>query len=99
MESLGTAVLELVANVKPLIAGLEEGKAASEEMASTTASGFRGGISKAAVVAGAAVGALVIGLHKSLDAAEENQVSQAKLAQAFKTAGLDVNDYKDEIDK
>jgi hypothetical protein len=98
-ESLGIAVLELVADTKPLVAGLEEGKAASKEMAATTASGFKGGITKAAIPAAAAVGALVIGLHKSVDAAEENQVAQAKLATAFKAAGLNIADYQDEIDK
>jgi hypothetical protein len=98
MESLGTAVLELVADTKPLIAGLEKGKAASEEMAATTAGGFRNGIQKAAVPAAIAVAGLVVGLHKSFDAAEENQVAQAKLATAFKSAGLDVNHYKGAID-
>lgn len=99
MESLGTAVLELVADIKPLAAGLEKGKAMSEDMAKTTATGFRGGITKAAIPAAAAVAALAVGLHKSVDAAVANQVAQAKLAQAYKAAGLDINAYKDEIDK
>ncbi len=99
MESLGTAVLELVADTKPLVAGLEKGKAASEEMAATTAQGFKGGITKAAIPAAAAVGALVIGLHKSVDAAEADQKAQVRLDAAYKTAGLNADDYKGSIDK
>jgi phage-related protein len=99
MESLGKAVLELVADIKPLAAGLEKGKLTAEEMASTTANGFRGGITKAAIPAAAAVTALVIGLHKSVDAAVEDQQAQARLASAYKAAGLNVNNYKDEIEK
>jgi Flp pilus assembly pilin Flp len=97
-ESLGVAVLELVADTRPLVAGLEKGKLASKEMAAETASGFKGGIQKAAIPAAAAVGALVIGLRKSVDAAEENQVAEAKLATAFKASGLNIDDYKSSID-
>lgn len=97
-EYLGKAVLELTANLAPLTAKLEEGKAEAEGMAKSTAGGFRGGISKAAVVAGAAVGGLVFGLDKSVKAAEDNQAAEAKLAAAFKASGQNIDKYKNQID-
>lgn len=98
-ESLGKAVLELVADLNPLKRDLEEGKGEADAMAKSTASGFKSGITKAAVPAAAALGVLTIGLHKSVEAAIENQASEAKLAAAFKASGQNIDDYKDKIDK
>jgi hypothetical protein len=52
-ESLGVAVLELVADTKPLVAGLEKGKAASEEMARRPPAASRTASQKAAIPAAA----------------------------------------------
>lgn len=97
-ESLGRAVLELVADLNPLKAGLAEGRVESEKMATQTASGFRTGITKAAVPAAAALGVLAIGLHKAVDAAQENQAAEAKLAAAFKQTRENIDAYKGRID-
>lgn len=97
-ESLGRAVLELVANINPLKAGLAEGQAASEKMAATTASSFHKGITKAAMPAALGLGVLVLGMHKAIDAAQADQIAQARLATAYKSSGLDVNKYGSQID-
>lgn len=51
----------------------------------------------AGVVGAALTGALAYGLEKSVKAAEDAQVSTARLAQAFKSSGQNVNDYAAQI--
>jgi len=97
-ESLGRAVLELAADLNPLKADLAQGKAATEEMAASSARSLKGGISKAALPAAAALGVVALGLHKAVDAAQEDQVQTARLAAAYKAAGLDYGKYAGSID-
>ena len=58
-----------------------------------------GGIGKAAGLAGVAVGgALVVGLKKSIEAAQESEKAQARLAQALSSAGISMEKYGGSID-
>lgn len=97
-ESLGRAVLELVADLNPLKAQLAEGEVAANEMAASTGRSFKKGITKAALPAAAALGVVVLGMHKAIDAAQEDQVQTARLAQAYKTAGLDFDHYAGSVE-
>jgi hypothetical protein len=98
-ESLGRAVLELTASIAPLQKKLEEGKAEAEAMSKSTAGGFKAGITKAAIPAAIAVGGVALALHKSIEAAEDDQAVQARLGAAYKSAGLDMGKYKGSIEE
>jgi hypothetical protein len=88
-------IVEILANAKQFQAELDKA-VLSTEKANT---GFAK-MSKAAGVAGLAIGgALVVGLDKSVKAAEEAQVSTARLNQAFKTSGESITKYSGQIDK
>jgi hypothetical protein len=88
-------LVEIVGNASQFKKELESSVAATEK-ANT---GFSK-MSKVAGIAGLALaGGLAVGLDKSIHAAEEMQVQNARLAQAFKSSGVSLDAYKGSIDE
>jgi hypothetical protein len=81
------------------VTGLEEASAKAEAASEKTSSKFS---ALKTAAAGAAVGGVLVlaeGLNKSVEAAQKDQVAQARLEQAFKNAHIAIGPYKDGIEK
>lgn len=85
-------IAELVAEVRAHTTEFKEGMAEVEHGMSKT--------QKVAGLAGIAIaGGLAVGLDKSVEAAMEMQRENERMGSTFKAAGLNVDDYREEIEK
>lgn len=86
--------VELIGDASSLKRSFEEAGASASTFSSKLGSVIKAG----AIVAGAGLGALALGIDKSVKAALEAQASTARLDAAFRAAGLSANAFSGQID-